>query len=86
MLTESADHDSKIVSEYDQEIPRSQTADNMAPRGRATQMPLSLASLLMPFQGFVGTREKRHLFQWNREKGQSFRGTGEQGTKDNINI
>ena len=29
---------SKIVSEYDQEIPQSQTADNpMAPRGRATQ-------------------------------------------------
>ena len=28
----------KIVSEYDQEIPYSQTADNpMAPRGRATQ-------------------------------------------------
>ena len=27
----------KIVSEYDQEIPQSQTADNhMAPRGRAT--------------------------------------------------
>ena len=30
----------KIVSEYDQEIPQSQTADNpMAPRGRATQPP-----------------------------------------------
>ena len=29
---------SKIVSEYDQEIPQSQTADNpVAPRGRATQ-------------------------------------------------
>ena len=29
---------SEIVSEYDQEIPQSQTADNpMAPRGRATQ-------------------------------------------------
>ena len=29
---------SKIVSEYDQEIPQSQTANNpMAPRGRATQ-------------------------------------------------
>ena len=28
----------KIVSEYDQEIPQSQTTDNsMAPRGRATQ-------------------------------------------------
>ena len=28
----------KIVSEYDQEIPQSQTADNpMAPRGRATK-------------------------------------------------
>ena len=28
----------KIVREYDQEIPQSQTADNpMAPRGRATQ-------------------------------------------------
>ena len=31
---------SKIVSEYDQEIPQSQTADNpMAPQGRATQPP-----------------------------------------------
>ena len=29
---------SKIVSEYDQEIPHSQTADKpMAPQGRATQ-------------------------------------------------
>ena len=29
---------SKIISEYDQEIPQSQTLDNpMAPRGRATQ-------------------------------------------------
>ena len=29
---------SEIVSEYDQEIPQSQTADNpKAPRGRATQ-------------------------------------------------
>ena len=28
----------KIVNEYDQEIPQSQTADNpLAPRGRATQ-------------------------------------------------
>ena len=31
-------HGKKIVSEYDQEIPQSQTADNpMAPRGRAAQ-------------------------------------------------
>ena len=31
-------YQSKIVSEYDQEIPQSQTADKpMAPRGRATQ-------------------------------------------------
>ena len=30
--------DTKIVSEYDQEIPQSQTADNpVAPRGRAAQ-------------------------------------------------
>ena len=30
----------EIVSEYDQEIPQSQTADNpTAPRGRATQPP-----------------------------------------------
>ena len=34
----SVDRVTKIVSEYDQEIPQSQTADNpMAPRGRATQ-------------------------------------------------
>ena len=32
---------SKIVSEYDQEIPQSQTADNLvAPRGRAAQPSL----------------------------------------------
>ena len=31
---------SKIVSEYDQEIPQSQTADNpVAPQGRAAQPP-----------------------------------------------
>ena len=31
-------HTPKIVSEYDQEIPQTKTADNpMAPRGRATQ-------------------------------------------------
>ena len=31
-------HIEKIVSEYDQEIPQSQTADNpLAPRGRAAQ-------------------------------------------------
>ena len=31
---------SKIFSEYDQEIPQSQTADKpMAPRGRSTQQP-----------------------------------------------
>ena len=31
-------NDTKIVSEYDQEIPQSQTADNpVAPRGRAAQ-------------------------------------------------
>ena len=33
-------HYLKIVSEYDQEIPQSQTADKpMAPPGRATQPP-----------------------------------------------
>ena len=33
-------HFSKIVSEYNQEIPQSQTADkSMAPTGRATQQP-----------------------------------------------
>ena len=32
------DQSTKIVSEYDQEIPQSQTADNpVAPRGRAAQ-------------------------------------------------
>ena len=36
MFANSFDHDKKIVSEYDQEIPQSQTADNpVAPRGRA---------------------------------------------------
>ena len=44
LLTVTAQHintivvTSKIVSEYDQEIPQSQTADNpKTPRGRATQ-------------------------------------------------
>ena len=36
--TEQAQRRTKIVSEYDQEIPQSQTADNpMAPQGRAAQ-------------------------------------------------
>ena len=39
---------SKIVSEYDQEIPQSQTADNpVAPRGRAAQ-PSQDTSLTLP--------------------------------------
>ena len=34
----SSSHKAKIVNEYDQEIPQSQTADNpVAPRGRAAQ-------------------------------------------------
>ena len=34
----------KIVSEYNQEIPQSQTADNpMAPRGRAAKSVLSIS-------------------------------------------
>ena len=38
MHTASVNDDSKIVSEYDQEIPQSQTADNpVAPRERAAQ-------------------------------------------------
>ena len=37
---------SKIVSEYDQEIPQSQTADiPMAPQGRATQQSLDTSKL-----------------------------------------
>ena len=37
-IKESRKTISKIVSEYDQEIPQSQTADNpVAPRGRAAQ-------------------------------------------------
>ena len=38
LLTVTLDYKPKIVSEYDQEIPQSQTADNpVAPRGRAAQ-------------------------------------------------
>ena len=37
-LKQYNDTTAKIVSEYDQEIPQSQTADNpVAPRGRAAQ-------------------------------------------------
>ena len=37
---------SKIVSEYDQEIPQSQTADNpLAPRGGAAQMSMKFIQL-----------------------------------------
>ena len=37
-VTLASDPQSKIVNEYDQEIPQSQTADNpVAPRGRAAQ-------------------------------------------------
>ena len=40
ILIENENNESKIVSEYDQEIPQSQTADNpAAPRGRAAQPP-----------------------------------------------
>ena len=39
----------KIVSEYDQEIPQSQTADKpMAPRGRATQLSIILNAICWP--------------------------------------
>ena len=35
---DTIEQNTKIVSEYDQEIPQSQTADNpLAPRGRAAQ-------------------------------------------------
>ena len=38
MLKCQGEHSAKIVSEYDQEIPQSQTADNpVAPRGRGAQ-------------------------------------------------
>ena len=38
IYTDGSKEDSKIVNEYDQEIPQSQTADNpVAPRGRAAQ-------------------------------------------------
>ena len=38
LITCNLFHFTKIVSEYDQETPQSQTADKpMAPRGRATQ-------------------------------------------------
>ena len=38
LLTKIQNNFTKIVSEYDQEIPQSQTADNpLAPRGRVAQ-------------------------------------------------
>ena len=38
LATKKRQNSTKIVSEYDQEIPQSQTADNrVAPRGRAAQ-------------------------------------------------
>ena len=44
VLNESVRTGAKLVSEYDQEIPQSQTADNpVAPQGRAAQ-PSSIAS------------------------------------------
>ena len=54
----------EIVSEYDQEIPQSQTADNpMAPRGRATQPSRDLGrqvkqsnQLSLPHQDDCNTR------------------------------
>ena len=40
-------YDQKTVSEYDQEIPQSQTADNpMAPRGRAAQARKAMFAVL----------------------------------------
>ena len=53
---------SKIVSEYDQEIPQSQTADKpMAARGRATQpsrdtRKINQANLSLPHQDDCKTR------------------------------
>ena len=44
---------SKIVSEYDQEIPQSQTADKpMTSRGRATQVCLFLQQIYNVWQHF----------------------------------
>ena len=41
LIVWESDATSKIVSEYDQQIPQSQTADkHIAPRGRATQQSL----------------------------------------------
>ena len=46
------------VSEHDQEIPQSQTADNpMTPRGRATQG----YQASIQFWAIIGTPAKRHL-------------------------
>ena len=55
---------SKIVSEYDQEIPQSQTADNpVVPRGRAAQpsqdtrkLSKATSSLSLPHQDDYNTR------------------------------
>ena len=51
---------SKIVSEYDQEIPQSQTADNpVAPRGRAAQ-PLNLLLILTFY--YKRLKYKKNIF------------------------
>ena len=56
------------VSEYEQEIPQSQTADNpMAPRGRATQ-PSSATTVSM-VQRRRRTQAQRRLL-WNQQKSQ----------------
>ena len=47
----------KIVSEYDQDIPQSQTADKpMAPRGRARQQTKQSNQLSLPHQDDCKTR------------------------------
>ena len=48
----TANGQTKMVSEYDQEIPQSQTTDNpTAPRGRATR-PITVYYIRVPFNKF----------------------------------
>ena len=49
----------KLVSEYDQEIPQSQTADNsMAPRGRATQASVTRVGVITESEFCHGSRRR----------------------------
>ena len=66
-------HCTIIVSEYDQEIPQSQTADKpMAPQGRATQQSRETRKTTLAQQTALGTKWLSGRVLDSRPKGRGF--------------